>query len=158
MSETKWLSAEELATWKTMSLMQLQLTAALNRSLSALGISYQDYLVLAGLADQPDGCRRVVELGQELGWEKSRASHHISRMCARGLVKKVPCPTDQRGLLVVLTDEGRRLSKQVAPHHVDDVRSLFLDHVKPSELKALLEVSQRVLAAMEPAPCDEVEA
>ena len=147
MSETKWLSADELATWKTMSLMQLQLTAALNRSLSALGISYQDYLVLAGLADQPDGCRRVVELGQELGWEKSRAS-----------VEKVPCPTDQRGLLVVLTEEGRRLSKQVAPHHVADVRSLFLDHVKPSELRTLLEVSQRVLAAMEPAPCDEVQA
>jgi len=146
--EPQWLSPDELATWKSMSLMQLQLTALLNRRLNALGISYQDYLVLAGLADQPDGQRRVVELGAELGWEKSRASHHITRMCARGLVTKVPCPTDQRGLLVVLTDEGRRLAQAVAPHHVADVRQLFFDHVQPDEQFSLLALSQRVLAAI----------
>jgi DNA-binding MarR family transcriptional regulator len=145
MASVQWLSPDELATWKTLSLMQLQLSAALNRSLSALGISYQDYLVLAGLADQPDGARRVVELGAELGWEKSRASHHISRMCTRGLVKKMPCPTDQRGALVMLTPEGRRLSKAVAPHHVADVRRLFLDHTTVAERQMLLELSSRVL-------------
>lgn len=146
MTQTRWLNDLELSAWKNLSLMQLQLTARLNRQLVDAGLSYPDYLVLATLGDQPDGRRRVVELASEVGWEKSRASHHISRMCERGLVEKEKCPTDQRGAYVVLTDEGRRLAAQVAPQHVADVRALFIDQSSPDELAVINSVSARVLA------------
>src|SRR5487761_2242842 len=107
MTATPWLSDEQLRAWRGLSLMQLQLQARLSRGLSEFGLSYQDYLVLATLSDQPDGRRRVVELSDELGWEKSRLSHHITRMCERGLLTKAPCPSDQRGIFVVLSDVGR---------------------------------------------------
>src|ERR1700731_949264 len=98
-----------------MSLMQLQLQARLGRRLGEHGLSYQDYLVLATLSDHPDGQRRVVELSDELGWEKSRLSHHITRMCERGLVAKVPCTSDQRGIYVQLTEHGRHTLEESAP-------------------------------------------
>ncbi len=142
---TRWLTEEERAAWKGLSLMMLQLTARLSQGLAESGLSYQDYMVLAHLSDTPDGRRRVVELGDDLGWEKSRASHHIRRMVERGLVKKEPCPTDQRGWYVTLTPAGRAAAKAAAPAHVAQVRELFVDVLTPTQLAAVEAVSRRVL-------------
>ena len=146
MSDTTWLTGEELAAWKGLALMNLQLSATLGRALAAEGLSYPDYLVLASLADHPEGRCRVVELSDELGWEKSRASHHVARMCRRGLVDKQRCPTDQRGAYVVLTDAGRRALVGAAPGHVTSVRENFVDLLTTEQLKVVATVSSVVLA------------
>jgi DNA-binding MarR family transcriptional regulator len=134
-------------------MMQLQLNARLSRELSADGISLQDYLVLASLSDQSDGACRVVELGRQLGWEKSRASHHISRMIERGLVEKVRCPTDQRGAFVLLTDHGRQVISAAAPAHVEAVREHFIDLLSPDQLASLDAVAAMVLEHLEQIEC-----
>jgi DNA-binding MarR family transcriptional regulator len=143
-----WLSDDELATWKSFSLMHLQLMAKLASQLNADGLSLPDYLVLATLSDEPDGRRRIVELGVELGWEKSRVSHHLSRMCERGLVRKHKCPTDQRGAFVEITEFGRNELVRTAPAHVHQVRQMFIDQLRPSELRTLGAVAERVLRVL----------
>lgn len=148
---TQWLTPDELRAWKGLSLMQLQLQARLSRRLAEHGLSYQDYLVLATLSDQSDGRRRVVELSEELGWEKSRLSHHISRMCARALVAKVPCPSDQRGIYVMITDEGRDTLSAAAPGHVDDVQRYFFRHLSAQQVTALGAIADQVLDGLEDA-------
>lgn len=145
MSEPRWLNEDEKEAWKSLSLMQLQLSARLGRELSECGLSYQDYLVLASLTDRDCGSSRVVELACELGWEKSRASHHLSRMSDRGLVRKEPCPTDQRGSFIVITDKGRDVIANAAPGHVDAVRRAFIDLLTPAQLKVLDEIARTVL-------------
>lgn len=145
MSETRWLSEAERDAWKSLSLMQLQLSARLGRELTECGLSYQDYLVLASLTDRVCGSSRIVELACELGWEKSRASHHLSRMSERGLVRKEPCPTDQRGSYIVITDKGREVIAQAAPGHVEAVRRAFIDLLTPAQLQTLDEIAHKVL-------------
>ena len=142
---TRWLSPEQLHAWKALSLMQLQLQAQLSRRLAEHGLSYQDYLVLATLSDQPDGRRRVVELSDELGWEKSRLSHHISRMCARGLLSKAPCPSDQRGTFVILRPSGRSVLQRAAPVHVADVQHYFFDRLSRDQVETLAAIADQVL-------------
>ena len=94
--------------WRGLQAMQMQLNATLARELADdSDLSYPDYMVLVVLTDQADGRRRAFELGHDLGWEKSRVSHHVSRMVDRGLVRRDKCPSDQRGSFVVVTDEGR---------------------------------------------------
>lgn len=129
--------------------MHLQLSAQLSRDLAPTGLSYQDYLVMASLSGRAAGRTRVVELGDELGWEKSRISHHISRMCARGLVRKEPCETDQRGWFVVLTSEGHRAIRAAAPAHVASVRRYVIDVLSPDQLSAMGEVARTVLGALD---------
>lgn len=141
----KWLTVPQLEAWKALSLMQLQLQARLGRGLGAHDLSYQDYLVLATLSDQPDERRRVVELSDELGWEKSRLSHHITRMCQRGLVLKSPCPSDQRGVFVQLTDEGRTTLHRAAPDHVLDVQRYFFRGLSTEHVTALTQIATMVL-------------
>lgn len=128
--------------------MQLQLQARLGRRLAKHGLSYQDYLVLATLSDQPDGRRRVVELSDELGWEKSRLSHHISRMCERGLVVKVPCPSDQRGIYVMITSVGRSTLEAAAPDHVDDVQRYFFQRLSTAQVATLTKIADGVLKGL----------
>lgn len=142
---TRWLDDEEQRTWQNFLLMQFQLNAHMARELTADGLSHQDYMVLANLSDLDDQEARLVELGDKLGWEKSRMSHHISRMEARGLVAKVKCPTDQRGWFVRMTDAGRDAIAAAAPNHVEVVRRHFIDLLSRDELRMLDAISTRVL-------------
>ncbi|MDP8992570.1 MAG: MarR family transcriptional regulator [Actinomycetota bacterium] len=149
MTEVRWLDAQELEAWRRLQLMQLQLTAALSRELAeSSGLSYQDYLVLAALTDRPGGRMRAFELGRELGWEKSRLSHHVARMVERGLVSRERCETDQRGAFVVVTRQGRKAIEAAAPGHVEAVRRHFMDLLSPAELETLSAVAGRVLDSL----------
>jgi len=129
--------------------MQLQLGARLGRGTAAHGLSYQDYLVLAALSDRPGGRCRVTELADDLGWEKSRGSHHLSRMCSRGLVQKEPCPTDLRGTNVAITPKGRDAIAAAAPDHVALVRELFVDVLSDEQLRAVDGVARQVLRGLD---------
>jgi DNA-binding MarR family transcriptional regulator len=133
--------------------MQAQLTARLARELAGdSDLSYPDYAVLVALTDRSDGRCRPFELGGDLGWEKSRVSHHISRMVARGLVRRERCPSDQRGAFVVVTDQGRTAIEAAAPGHVAAVRRYVIDRLSPAQIDALASVASTVLAALGDAP------
>lgn len=146
---TAWLDEGELRAWRDLQVMQNQLSAVLGRELvERSGLSYVDYLVLAALTDRPDGRLRAFELGRELGWEKSRLSHHISRMAERGLVEKQKCSADRRGAFVAVTQTGRRAIEAAAPGHVASVRRRFIDRLSREQINALSEISGTVLAGL----------
>jgi DNA-binding MarR family transcriptional regulator len=146
MDEVTWLDDQEERAWRGLQFMQMRLTGELARQLAAdSGLSYQDYLVLVALTDQRDGRLRLFELGELLGWEKSRVSHHVARMTARGLVRKEPCDTDRRGAFVVVTRRGRREIERAAPGHVRTVRKLFVDQLTPRQLDAVADAAEAVL-------------
>ncbi len=148
MSGIRWLDDDERRAWRNLSLMQLQLFALLGRELAADGLSYPDYLVLASLSDRADRRARIVELGRELGWEKSRVSHHVTRMEQRNLVDRIKCPTDQRGWFVAMTDTGRAAIEAAAPGHVDVVRRHFIDLLTREQLETLDTIANSVLAGL----------
>jgi DNA-binding MarR family transcriptional regulator len=130
--------------------MQMRLEGELARQLAKdSGLSYPDYLVLVALTDRPDGRVRLFELADVLGWEKSRASHHVGRMVDRGLVKKKTCASDRRGFYVVVTARGRHEIAAAAPGHVATVRRLFVDRLTPEQLDAVGDAAEAVLAAFD---------
>lgn len=149
MTDIEWLDDREARAWRGLQLMHHQVDGELARRLaSESDLSYPDYVVLVVLTDQPDGRIRLFELGRELAWEKSRLSHHVSRMVQRGLVTKERCPTDRRGAFVVITDQGRSEIEAAAPGHLAAVRELFIDLLDDRQLDTLAEVADTVLGAM----------
>lgn len=136
--------------WRQVQLLHLQLTALLHQGLMAdVGLAYQDFVVLAELAAGP---RRVVELARTLGLEKSRLSHQLTRLEARGLVAKRPTPGDGRGAAVEITPAGRRLHGRALPGHRARVQQHFADHVTPKEAAALRSVAGKVQEAVRERP------
>lgn len=153
MTKVRWLSKREERAWRALQFMQMRLEGELARQLAGdSGLSYPDYLVLVALTDRDDGRMRLFELAGTLGWEKSRASHHVGRMADRGLVKKEKCDSDRRGAYVVVTKRGRTEIEAAAPGHVAAVRRLFVDRLNPSQLDAIAEAAEVVLAAFDERP------
>jgi DNA-binding MarR family transcriptional regulator len=147
--EIRWLEEPEERAWRSLQMMQMRLNAELSRDLAAHSrLSYQDYVVLVALTDRPGGEKRVFELGRDLGWEKSRVSHQVARMAARGLVEKRTCGGDRRGQVVAVTARGREEITAAAPSHLAAVRRLFVDRLTPAQLRQLVTTCETVLAAV----------
>jgi DNA-binding MarR family transcriptional regulator len=145
----KWLDESEARAWRSFQRMQMRLLARLAHDLGVhSGLSYQDYAVLVALTDEPEGGMRLFQLGHELGWEKSRISHQVTRMAQRGLVEKHACGSDRRGAVVFVTEAGRNEIGAAAPSHLRAVRRLFIDRLTPAQLENLAAVADTVLAAV----------
>ena len=150
MNDVRWLNDREQRAWRSLQFMQMRLEGELARQLAAhSALSYPDYLVLVALTDRSDGRMRLFELADELGWEKSRLSHQVARMTARGLVTKEKCEADRRGAFVVVTERGHQEIAAAAPGHVDAVRRLFVDRLSPAQLDAVGDAAEVVLAALD---------
>lgn len=144
--ESPWLSADAQHLWRRWLRLNALLPTALHRELQTdAGLSLPDFEVLVQLTDSPNGRVRVTDLARELNWERSRVSHHVTRMENRGLVKRSECREDGRGAWVVLTGKGRAAIEQAAPGHAATVRRLIFDDLSPKELAVLDGVIGRVL-------------
>lgn len=146
MSDPRWLDAREARAWRGYTRMQVQVAARLHRNLlRSTGLSLPDYEVLVHLSEAPEGRLRSFQLSAALQWEKSRLSHHLTRMQARDLVSRQECETDGRGAFVLITPTGRAAIEAAAPTHVADVRDAIIDVLTPAQLDALAEISEAVL-------------
>ena len=149
MSQPRWLDDREQRAWRSLMVMGAGLSEYIERQLRAhSGMSLADYEVLAHLSEAPEGRLRSFALGRLLRWEKSRLSQHLTRMQKRGLIRREPCPTDQRGAIVVITETGRALIEKAAPLTVADVRTAFIDDATPEQLDLLTELGDQVRARL----------
>lgn len=149
-AEVAWLSAQEQRLWRGWTRLNVELNARLQRDLQAdAQLSGSDYEVLVHLTDSPQGLVRVSDLAQLLRWERSRVSHHLTRMERRGLVERSECPEDGRGAFVSVTATGRAAIERAAPGHVAAVRRLFFDQLDERDTAALGVVVDKLLAGLD---------
>ncbi|GAB7048169.1 MarR family winged helix-turn-helix transcriptional regulator [Catenuloplanes indicus] len=149
---TSWLSDDEQRDWRRFVVMQNRLMAQLAAHLQAEGgLSIPDYEVLVHLSEAPDGRMRSTDLIERICWEKSRLSHHLTRMEKRGFVTRETRPDDLRYSDVVITTAGRAAIEAAAPMHVAHVRSWFIEALSAEELAVLGELSDKVTARLDEA-------
>lgn len=149
MTDVPWLDEHQQRIWRSWLQVNIQLNAALHRQMQAdAGLSLPDFEVLVMLTDDPAERIRVSDMARALQWERSRLSHHLTRMEKRGLVERGECPEDGRGAVVLLTPTGRDAIEQAAPAHVRTVRSLFVDRLDESDLADLDRVVGKLLAGL----------
>ena len=142
MPDSPWLDEREQQAWRAFLRLHAQVSSRLQRQLQRdCGLSLGDYGVLVNLSEAPDGRMRAFQLADALQWEKSRLSHQLRRMQARGLVDREGCQSDRRGAFVVITEAGRRAIDAAAPGHVAEVRRAFLDALSPADLDALTQMA-----------------
>jgi DNA-binding MarR family transcriptional regulator len=151
--DVRWLTAQEEHLWRRWLTLNARLSATLHRELQKdAGLSMPDFEVLVHLTDRPEGRMRVTDLARLLQWERSRVSHHVTRMESRRLVQRVECAEDGRGAFVVITPQGRAAIEQAAPGHVSTVRRLVFDALTPEEIDALATIIDKALAQLDNQP------
>ena len=144
----EWLSDEQQAAWRPFVALLLRLPALLDAELQKdAGITQFDYLVLSGLSEAPGRTLRMSELAATASSSMSRLSHVVSRLEAKGWVRREPCPGDGRFINAVLTEDGWGKVKATAPGHVAAVRELLVDTLTSEEFAQLGALSAKILAA-----------
>lgn len=137
---TRWLSEEEQQTWLAVRQFMWGFPPAVDRQLTQdSGLSTGEYSVLATLSQAPGRQLRAGDAAADLGWERSRLSHLLRRMEAKGLIERVASICDKRGHDVHLTQLGWETIEAAAPRHVTFIRGTLFDSLSDEE--------QRVLAA-----------
>lgn len=145
-----FLSNSQIAAWTSYQRMSLRLTERLNRELaSKTGLSAADYEILTALTESSDESVRALALRCGLEWEKSRLSHQLKRMEARGLVIREECVEDNRGAVIRVTDAGRQAAAEARIHYEEALHRYLIDVLPPEQLEALGTISETVLARLE---------
>lgn len=108
--------------WEGISRAHCSMAAAIEKDmLPKVGIQLGWYEVLSQLNQSPDGRLRFQDLARVVGISDSGASRRLNQMLKAGLIERILCPSDRRGVYAHLTDKGRTT---YAKAHAVFVRSL----------------------------------
>lgn len=146
-----WLDDEEQAAWQAYLGLVSHVGAALETQMQRDGaMPHAYYELLARLSAAPDRAMRMSDLAQVTRSSRSRLSHAVATLESRGWVRRQDCPTDRRGQVAVLTDEGLTVLAAAAPGHVAEVRAALFDRLTPEQVAQLRQLAEAVLAGREP--------
>ena len=143
--QPRWLSTEQQQIWRTYLNGVAAISETLEAELRPFGLDLGEYEILVHLSESPDHALRMSDPAERVRQSRSRLTHTISRMEAKGIVSRTACPSDRRGVISVLTDAGHQLLVAAAPHHVESVRRALVDPVDPADFAALGRAMQAVL-------------
>ncbi|WP_253832112.1 MarR family winged helix-turn-helix transcriptional regulator [Actinokineospora globicatena] len=145
-AEPRWLEPDEMRAWRAYVIGSELLRQQLNRELQENhGLALPDYEVLVRLSEREGGQMRMSQLAGQLASSKSRLSHQISRLEKAGLVRRVGCAEDARGVIAELTPKGMETLRTAAPVHVDGVRTHLVDLMTPEEQRVMAGLFERVI-------------
>ncbi|GJM73696.1 MarR family transcriptional regulator [Paenibacillus macerans] len=105
------------------------------------GLSEGDYGVLDRLALLGNGSLRQQELADSMNWDKSRLSHHLTRMEKRGLVMRKSLDTN-RGVQVIITSAGQSALDDARPIVAKSIRKHFLDRLTDQDIELIAKLAQ----------------
>lgn len=143
----RWLDAQEQQAWRAVLRATHLIRVAMEEALDAYGVSMGEYELLSMVSEAPGSRMRMSTLAELIVQSRSRVSHTATRLEQRGWVRRDRSTDDGRGVVLVLTAEGRRMIEELAPVHVESVRAALLDHLSRDELLVYGEVMARVVRA-----------
>ncbi|MEV4433948.1 MarR family transcriptional regulator [Streptomyces sp. NPDC049555] len=154
-AEPRWLTDAEQETWRAYQHASTLLEDYLDRQLQRdAGMPHVYYGLLVQLSEAPRRRMRMTELAQHAKITRSRLSHAVARLEKNGWVRREECPSDKRGQLAVLTDEGFAMLSASAPGHVDAVRAAIFDRLTPDQAAHFGEICRIIATGLEPAGGD----
>ena len=134
----RWLDDEQQRAWRALITFVARLEETLDRQLQRdAGLPHAYYQVLAMLSEAPGRTLRMSELARRTTSSPSRLSHAVARLEEKGWVRRQRHPTDRRGALATLTDEGFAVLVAAAPGHVEAVRQLVFDRLDRDQVRQL---------------------
>jgi DNA-binding MarR family transcriptional regulator len=157
--QTRWLSAAEQQTWRTLLSASRRLFAEMDAHLQHVaGIPHAYYEILVRLSEAPGRELRMTQLADASISSKSRLSHAVARLEERGWIERAACPTDRRGQLARLTDAGFAALDAAAQGHVDQVRRMVFDQLTLEQVEQLRVISAAIEAGVEAVSSSEAAA
>jgi DNA-binding MarR family transcriptional regulator len=139
---------DPVAAWRALLRAQDAVLRAIEDDLARAGsIDLSWYDVLLELNGAPDRRLRMQDLASRTVLSRSRVSRLVDELVDRGLVERLPDPTDGRASFAHLTAAGREALRAAAPVYLDGIERHFTAHLDGHEQAILTGALQRVVAA-----------
>jgi DNA-binding MarR family transcriptional regulator len=135
--QPRWLDADQQRIWRSFLNGVAKINEQLEAELRPFGLDLGEYEILVHLSESPDRALRMSDLAGRVRQSRSRLTHTVARMESKGLVSRMACPSDRRGVIAEMTPHGYQLLVEAAPSHVESVRKALVDPVDPGDLEAL---------------------
>ena len=106
--------------------------------MAATGVSGGQFGVLSLLTQVPENSMRQQELADAMRWDRTRLSHVLTRMEARGWIKRAK---GEKGATHILLEEaGSKEQRTVAPILAGILKEKFFDRLTTEQLEGLQEI------------------
>jgi len=105
---------------------------------SSTGMSGGQFGILTILVETPLQLMRQQELADAMRWDRTRLSHQLTRMEARGWISRKK--GDKGATLVSLTEAGRQAQHRAVPMLSQIVKQRFFSRLTPAQLTTLEEI------------------
>lgn len=139
--------------WRTLLQAQAAVLDRLATEMEAeAGLPLGWYEVLLHLQESPTGRLRMHELADSLLLSRSAVTRFVDRMETADLVRREQCPSDRRGLELVMTDSGRRMFLKAGRVHLRGIQEHFAAYLSSDESEVLYRAMTRVLGAARAVP------
>ena len=138
--------AAAVGAWESLFRAQVAIMRSLAADFPAQGISFNEYDVMFTLSREPDRSIRLRDLNEQVLLTQPSVSRLVDRLAARGYVHKHTDPSDGRGAIVELTDEGYDVFRRVAIQHMDTITGRMGDALDNEELAQLTALCDRLRA------------
>ncbi len=149
----RWLDPVEMAAWLAFLEVSHRLERAIEQQLRQdAGLSHAQYEILSRLEAAEGGRLRMSELADVIVVSRSGLTYQITQLEKAGLVRREKCPSDERGVLAILTRAGRAALARAAPGHLRVVRDNLIDALTPAQREALTEGLAAARDRLRPAP------
>src|SRR5687767_2681993 len=113
-------------------------------------LAMAEFEVLLRLARSPGGALRMSDLAAQTSLTTSGITRLVDRLERGGLVQRVACPSDRRGLLAEITPAGQHRLTAVLPGHVELIDHWLIGRLPPEGLESLLAALRTVRDAVRP--------
>ena len=116
--------------WRTLAALHGSIEAELEHALSrAVQLSVVEYTVLDALARQDGWHMRMQQLARASALSPSATTRLVNRLEDRGLLTRILCDDDRRGIYTELTASGHELLDAARPVH-DEALARALDSAR----------------------------
>ncbi|MFD3684929.1 MarR family winged helix-turn-helix transcriptional regulator [Nocardiopsis sp. NPDC058631] len=125
--------------WRTLAAVHGLIEASLEKALqSGHGISVVEYTVMDALDRQDGWHMRMRQLARAAALSNSATTRLVTRLEDRGLLTRVLCADDRRGIYTELTPAGRALLVEARPTHDAVLRETLDEAARTPELAPLV--------------------
>ncbi len=147
----RWLTPGEMTAWLAFLEVSHRLDRVIEQQLRRdAGLSHAQYEILSRLESVPGGQLRMSDLAEVIIVSRSGLTYQVTQLEKAGLVRRGKSVSDDRGVLAILTPDGRAALLRAAPGHLRVVREYLIDALTPAQLTALTSALSAARARLRP--------
>ena len=129
--------------WRTLAALHGLIETELERTLSSsVELSVVEYTVLDALSRQDGWHMRMQQLARAAALSPSATTRLVTRLEDRGLLTRILCADDRRGIYTELTPSGRALYERAHPLHDETLERVLAEADARPELAPLVRALQ----------------